>query len=480
MNRVLSRLMLITGMVILFTGCMSYNFDKNLPVIETDIESCELAAQVVEGQDMIAGAFRVKSNQSWSAQVIYQEGNELDWLNLLQTEYENLSGKIEEAMVTFVLGRNRVDTPREAMVRLVSQDCEAIVKVIQRAAQLYVELDLDQQVNVDCTAGSSVLNIQSNTAWTVAIKDGATANVSIDVTTGSDDGVVNVSFAENFDADNTKTATIVVTTAGGITKEVTFIQSVAIPYVKVDPAQSLDMAPDATEATIKLLANKSWTASLKDVSRWNDFKLNTTSGGVESPALSINFPQSYTPEVKEAVIALTLDSGESTDVKITQKGMVMVVDFKQQPFTEEIGKFVKNNPNDFFGVYSFPWSGANYDFLFPEGTDASKKSEAAYIAFDEKSQDITGAVYVSYTGINLPAIPELSLGEVTVIACATSKKWLISENGTTTAVSGGEIVTLDKGSTHTWVLKEPKLNHSYSLTTTTSAGRIKSIKLIYR
>jgi predicted SpoU family rRNA methylase len=455
----------------LFVGCISSDFENNLPVIETDVQSYELAAQVVEGQDMIAGAFRVKSNQSWSAQVVYSEGNTLEWLSLLQKEYENVSGKMEESMITFVLGRNRVEVQREAIIRLTSKDCEATVKVIQKAAHLYLEFD-QEEVSVVCGANSTTLNVYSNTSWNVAVKEGATAQVTLDVSRGNEDGVVTVSFTENFSADETKTAVLVFTTPGGITKEVTFTQSAAVPYVQLVDGQSLEMSPEATSAEFRLLANIDWTAIVKDASKWEGFVLNTESGGINDPILSVSFPESHTKEPKQAVLAIAPEGGVPTEIVITQSGMVIVVDFATQPFTTLIGTASTSNPGEFV----MKWGGAEYDFVLRAGAETDK----LFYAPDTGSIS-TGALVMSKAWVDFPAIEGLTLSKVSMVSGATKKKWLVTENSGTSPVKGGSSFEISSpGDEYTWTLESPEKNHSYSLYTSVTNSRVKKIKLVYR
>lgn len=381
MKRVLSRLMLITGVVALFTGCTLFSFEDAAPVIQTDVESCEVRGSVSDGQSEITGAFTVSSNQSWSALVVDQEGNAIEWLAFNQSDYENASGNIEMSMLSFVLEANESIESREAFIKLTSQDCEKTVKVIQKPAD---------------------------------------------------------------------------------------------PYVMVLGDQSLEMEPDATSASIALLANRTWTASVKDASKWSGFTVDTNSGGYPSATLSLSFPISDTPVLKEAVVTITPEGGEPVDVTFTQSGMVIIIDFSEQPFTTAIGTD-KNVVN--LGNYILPWGGTEYNVNLSgiSGTTTAMW----YAPTDGKASG--GAVVVSKGWIDFPAVTGMTLKTIYAIGGATSKNWLISENGKTSAVKGGEQFKFAAaGDAHTWTLAEPVSGQSYSLYTASTNSRIKYVKLIYR
>ena len=381
MKRVLSRLMLLTGMVALFTGCTLFSFEDAAPVIQTDVESCEVRGSVSDGQSEITGAFTVSSNQSWSALVVDQEGNAIEWLAFNQSDYENASGNIEMSMLSFVLEANESLESREAFIKLTSQDCEKTVKVIQKPAD---------------------------------------------------------------------------------------------PYVMVLGDQSLEMEPDATSASIELLANRTWTASVKDASKWSGFKVDTNSGGYPSSILSLSFPISDTPVLKEAVVTLIPDGGEPVDLTFTQSGMTIIIDFSEQPFTTPIGTD-KNVVS--LGKYILPWGGAEYNVNL--SGIAGTTTAMWYAPTDGKASG--GSVVVSKGWIDFPAVTGMTLKTVYVIAGATGKNWLVGENGKTSAVKGGEQFKLAAaGDEYTWTLAEPVSGQSYSLYTASTNSRIKYVKLIYR
>ena len=381
MKRVLLQIMLSFGVIAAFSGCTLFSFDTVAPLIATDVESCELRGSVSEGQARIEGGFSVNSNQSWSAQVVYSAAEELDWISLLQTEYENVTGKVEESMLSFVLGPNDADQPREAVIKLTSQDCEKTVKVVQKPAD---------------------------------------------------------------------------------------------PYVMIMAGQSLEMEPDATGAALSIIANRTWTAELKDASKWEGFVLNTTSGEKEGSALSMSFRESYTATPKEAVITLTPAGGEPSDITVTQNGLVVIVDFVSQPFTTDIGT---SKSEQYFGEYILSWYGTDYKFAL---SGNSGTALMYYEPYDGKTIS-KGAVIMSKGWVDLPAVSGMALTKVTMTAGATNKKWLITEPLSTAAVQGGGQVTLAKpGDSYTWTLTDPKENHVYSLYTSTTSCRVKYIKLIYR
>ena len=381
MKKVLPQFVLITGMIAILSGCTLFSFDTVAPQIATDVESCELRGSVSEGQARIEGAFGVNSNQSWSAQVIYSESEELDWIDLLQTEYENVTGKVESSILSFVLGPNDSDKSRDAVIKLTSQDCEKIVKIVQKPAD---------------------------------------------------------------------------------------------PYVMIMADQSLEMEPDATGAALGIVANRTWTAQLKDASKWEGFVLNTTSGEKEGSTLSVTFPESYTATPKEAVISLTPAGGDPTDITITQNGLVVIVDFVSQPFTTNIGT---SKSEKYFGEYTLQWYGTDYKFAL---SGNSGTALMYYEPYDGKTIS-KGAVIMSKGWVDLPAVSGMALTKVTMTAGATNKKWLITEPLSTAAVQGGGQVTLAKpGDSYTWTLTDPKENHVYSLYTSTTSCRVKYIKLIYR
>ena len=428
---------------------------------------------MADGQDMIAGAFKVNSNQSWSATVIYSEETELEWCSLLVSEHENLLGEAQETLVPFVLGRNRSAKERRATVNLTSADCQAALTIVQVGADLYIELSSEAE-QVECTPGNRTIEVMSNETWTVAVADGATADVSLDVNSGSDDGSVTVSFGENVDPSASKTATIVFTTASGIIKQVVLTQSKAVPYASVS-ADQLVIAPDVEAATLNVSANAAWSVVVRDASSWAGFVLKTNSGDIKANQIEVEFPVSYTPQEKKAVLTITPEGGSPIDVTLVQKGVVIILNFLEPPFTDAEGNPLGINGA---GTYWYPWHGMSYDFA----VELADKTDAQfdYMAMDDTNNIILGTVLMSYSWICLPAFQDMALTNVTVHHCATNKPFRITEKGSDKEVKGGESATLSKNVFHTWVLDEPKPNVTYALYSSLKSGRIREIKLIYR
>lgn len=472
MKTTLLRVLSLCLIALVGTGCISQNFDVNFPFIETDVETVTAAAVVPDGQDMIAGAFKVNSNQTWTAVVTCLDQPELQWCSLLVSEHENLLGESQETLVPFVLGRNRTSQPRRATVKLTSADCEAALTIVQDAAELYIELYSGDNellpediIEIGCISESRIIDVKSNDGWTVSVEEGATAQVSLDKKRGSDDGSVTVSFAENFDTVDGKTANVVFTTSSGIVRKVVFNQSPAVPYANVSADQLL-IEPDAESASLTVSSNTSWTVAVKDDSGWPGFTLNTTSGDADSDKIEATFPMSTTPAQKKVVLSLTPQGGSAKNITLVQTGMVLIVNFQEWPFTSAF--------NASGGSYTL--SGTGYVFAF-SGDDATR----LYYKFADEQSLITGSVRMSKSWLDLPAVDGLALRTVTVVSAASNKNWGVTEIGQTSYVSGGkEKKIAAPGDVYTWTLSAPEINHGYALYTSVINSRIREVKLIYR
>ena len=488
MKTTLLRVLSLCLIALVGTGCISQNFDVNFPFIETDVETVTAAAVVPDGQDMIAGAFKVNSNQTWTAVVTCLDQPELQWCSLLVSEHENLLGESQETLVPFVLGRNRTSQPRRATVKLTSADCEAALTIVQDAAELYIELYSGENellpedvVEIGCIPESRIIDVKSNDGWTVSVEEGATAQVSLDKKRGSDDGSVTVSFAENFDTANSRTANVVFTTSSGIVRKVVFNQSPAVPYANVSADQLL-IEPDAESASLTVSSNTSWSVAVKDASGWPGFTLNTTSGDADSDKIEATFPMSGTPAQKKVVLSLTPQGGSAKDITLVQTGMVLVVNFVSQPFDKDIliggGKGVYVDSS---GEYIYDYMGNTYGFAMKINSSQSA-AEINYIKYDPATPDdiSRGTLRMSYAWLEFPAISGMALTSVTVHHGATDKPFIISEKDGTKAVPGGTLVKLAKGQIYTWTLTQPEKDKVYALYMTQTMGRIREVKLIYR
>lgn len=448
------------------TGCLDNDASGSAPYIQSDSAALVLPAEAPDGGE-VTTSFRVESNCSWGINVRQQDGTPADWITLSTLDRSNLSGAPESTEILVTSRNNPKNRLREATIVITSAECETRIALTQAELQYALAVVGDTERSVDGIGGEIRVGIACNTAWEAAIQPGGTADAELTAGSGFGDGELVVTFASN-DAPRTRTATVVVSAEDCPDVEIVFTQQRGEPFIRFDEEMTRTVyGPLDTSARLYFRTNTSWSAEVAPESTISELRIENASGDSSSSWLDLTFAKSSLPEVQTATIVLHAEDAADATLTITQTGLVVTVDFKTQPFTENIQTATAAYANG----QEFTLAGAGgYEYLFELGS----ADRFRYIG--------STAMCVEFTKgwIRLPAVPGMRLTRVDVLPTNAAKNLRVcGGKGGTPVVSGGAQQTTAANVVLTWTLSDTKPATSYYIYTGSSNTRIQHIELVY-
>lgn len=167
-----------------------------------------------------------------------------------------------------------------------------------------MELTLDKSsINATYSGTITSIRVTSNVSWSVS---SSASWVTVDPSSGYDDGVVEVRIAENTTAD-LRSATITVT-GGGKTKSVSVSQEAAPSTLNVSP-DAIDFKAEGETKNATITCNGSWSASSTE--SW--CKTNVSSGNGDA-TLTITVDANSSSNARTANVII---KSSNTEKKIT-------------------------------------------------------------------------------------------------------------------------------------------------------------------
>jgi len=230
----------LAGVALATTSCLERVFSESEPTLSTDVKELVISSDSFEGAEILNDTIFVTSNRSWSANFV----EDVDWVSLDDEENLNLSkcSKVFPLVVRF--SDNKAEVDRTATLRISTEFASKEIKITQRAIayRLVLGEGTDERVSTTATcytaeAGaeedSFVLKVNSNMPWTAKILSSSTALVSLDKTEGQGIEDLTVSFKDNDDRENEKSATVLISSKGSDDLKVEFKQAKSEPFARV-------------------------------------------------------------------------------------------------------------------------------------------------------------------------------------------------------------------------------------------------------
>ena len=256
--------------------------------------------------------------------------------------HQNLTNTVDETEVVITFNEN---FSSEAINGVLNIWCEGkIMKAIQitQTGRVYhVSAHVDVE-SAKCDADVVSVSVESNTKWTARVSETSTADVSLETSSGSGSGTLNVIFGENFSQTENKIAEIVFSAKGCEDYVLTIAQSRAVPYVYVLPEYDGRVLSGEGRATLKIRSNADWSAEVVE-SELENFVIvnpNGQQGTSESQDVSVTFDPNDSGNpftVKTAKIRVTAEGMDEPVVyEFRQRGSLVVSFEDMSAFTPEI------------------------------------------------------------------------------------------------------------------------------------------------
>ena len=314
--------------------------------------------------------------------------------------------QVRDSIVTWTLAGTKVSTP----YRLVSNEDKTmrIKYLVFEYAEAsapepsYLTAELASAEDISYAGGSGSISVSSNTSWTAAVKDGATAQVNLVNSSGTGDGTVTFTVAAN-DEETAKEAVIVISAAGCKDVELTVTQVKAPAQASIDaslatkgdswyvePGVLSSLGSNSEKANadhgrrpIYITAKKAWTAKVGDETTAAGVRLSQDSGEAGESVLYVSVGQNtdFNTE-KKVVVELKAEGEDPVQVELTQKAAKVVTfefrtfdrsavcwPFEETAKTDGEGTYTAGEYT--VGYYTTATTGmeANYGWMIGRGTD---------------------------------------------------------------------------------------------------------------
>ena len=338
----------LTSVCMLY-ACIGTDVSESKADISTDVAEITVQAEFLADGDNVKTVV-IRSNRSWFAHL-----DDLDhpidptdpdarvsWATLSVERHQNLTNTVDETEVVITFNEN---FSSEAINGVLNIWCEGkIMKAIQitQTGRVYhVSAHVDVE-SAKCDADVVSVSVESNTKWTARVSETSTADVSLETSSGSGSGTLNVIFGENFSQTENKIAEIVFSAKGCEDYVLTIAQSRAVPYVYVLPEYDGRVLSGEGRATLKIRSNADWSAEVVE-SELENFVIvnpNGQQGTSESQDVSVTFDPNDSGNpftVKTAKIRFTAEGMDEPVVyEFRQRGSLVVSFEDMSAFTPEI------------------------------------------------------------------------------------------------------------------------------------------------
>ena len=268
----------------LLWSCIGSNDEENDSLMEVSDNEIVAKAEFVSDTDKEKTVV-IRSNRSWFAHL-----DDLDhpvdptdpdarvsWASLSVEHHQNLTNTTVETEIVITFNEN---FSGDAVNGVLNIWCEGeIVKSIPvtQEGRLYRVSAHTDIAQAKCDSDIVPVTVDCNTKWTARISGESTADVRLDVESGTGEGTLNVIFGENFSQTEEKTAEIIFSAKNCEDYTLTISQGRAVPYVYILQEYDGRVLGGENKASLKIRSNADWTAEVVE-SDLEDFVIVNQSG----------------------------------------------------------------------------------------------------------------------------------------------------------------------------------------------------------
>ena len=246
----------------------------------------------------LSKTIQVTANYAWTAT------KSADWITLDKTAGES------NGSFTITVSENKSFEVREGTVTVTSEGLTETVTVKQISPEpsLVVSEDLYE---VPAAGGTVQIAVTSNVAWTVEV---VVDWVTVDKTSGENNGVINVTVQENKSVDSRGVVIAIDGKGQNVSKIVELKQLGAEPVLSVSPDTVSDMSAEGGTVQIAVTSNMAWSVNI--VTDWvTADKLSGENDGV----INLQVQKNINPMGRGVVISVENNTYNVSDlVELTQ------------------------------------------------------------------------------------------------------------------------------------------------------------------
>lgn len=446
------------------SGFLSRQYESPEPFLSVGSEKLELEADLVSGE-AVAATVAIEANRSWSAVVVEGES----WVEITPKEFRNLDMTTKVSDVIIKCEDNRQSQVRNALIRFSIDGKTSDMEIVQKACEPRLNILTPHSYdNVNPDGESLAVSVNTNRHWTAAVENGSTANLFLNRSEGYGSAEITVSVAPNVDFENEKNASVRFRSDGCEDVVLTLRQGRGAPYFKLaDGTDHVTLEPGRFNASIDIISNTNWTASIEQYDGFQSPVLSTVSGSRDVDKMEFKFKPAlcFGRDASMTVRVSVKDVKEPFVFTLSQTPVIRLM--FRDPLTEALV------------------SSDNWPLLHPSKSEApSNSSSAICIDEDSRLEHFGGYIFnvhshsglwrVTDTGFNLGeepgnymTIPPVEGFRISAIyfECGVSGCTMtVMDSDRRVALEGGDTwASSAKGDTHVWELTETKASEGAAL-----------------
>ena len=177
-----NRLFHAVAALMLLSGCSADLTDK--PLVVSDVDALEAAAEFAEGTDDNIRVLKIRSNRSWYAHLNNVNDpvpvtETVEWGQIDVCEHFNLTGAMDEVQVTVSFNRNYSQAPVNGVLNFYSEKQLFMSIPVRQEGAVYRLAPQADRTDATCGEDRININVDCNTAWTAEILAGGTAEATL-------------------------------------------------------------------------------------------------------------------------------------------------------------------------------------------------------------------------------------------------------------------------------------------------------------
>ena len=307
----------------LAVSCLQRDFVEADGILTVNKREMLVPADLQLGRNLVKDTLYVTSNRTWTAR--FQ--SDVDWVSLDTPAHQNMGRTSDIVPIAFTFKDNMGDEERSVKLKLCCSDGEKIVTIRQEPIKYRLLLTKGNLRYKDLMADADTcrLHINTNTDWSVRVKEGSTMDVSFQKTEGRFSSDINIYIGENNDSENGTTATVVISATNCQDIEIPLSQLRCTPYFKLTSGRSYKAVEGVNNATFSFRTNANWRAEIASVEGYNPDYIQGGSGTKAAKNVKIIFPHCCDFDRTEGKIVVRFVAEDVTDtptITITQKPVI--------------------------------------------------------------------------------------------------------------------------------------------------------------
>lgn len=283
----MKRISLYLVCLLILTSCLEVDMKEKTGFLSPTAEEIIVPSDMKGGRNLVADTLYIESNRTWTSSL----STPADWISVETDGHRNLACISDISPVILKFKDNETDEPRSVTLRLCSEEEEKSVRITQSpiAYRLDVSLPEIDLTSLTCEKDTLFFGIETNTSWSVSLKEGSTIKATIDSTSGKYSSLVKVAISENIDRFSKKKGILVFKATGCNPLEIEMTQLEGLPYFRILSDTQYTAVPGIDNAIINIQTNVDYNCEVVECVGFDASRVKTSSGSSTDTTNQIQF-----------------------------------------------------------------------------------------------------------------------------------------------------------------------------------------------